>query len=90
MILKANNPIKIQGFIATTAVVLISLGIFTFSIVMTDSVYWYVDAVSSRERRIQLSLDRIACMDTGYLIRAKDVLLDIPVYVADFDCTVEP
>ena len=89
MMLKIDENYQ-NGFIATTAVIVISFGIFAFGLAIIDGVFWYSDAVRARERRIQHRLDDQACIDTGILIRKKDVLLDTDVYVSEFDCIVEP
>lgn len=59
------------GFIASTAVIIISLGICAMMLSGASAVFWYADSVDAREIRIQHELNAQACRDTIMLIEAK-------------------
>lgn len=76
-----------KGFIATTAVTLLSLGTLAFLIVTLSSVTAYADSVERREIRIQKDLNDRACEETLSLIRAKDYFLQGEVVLNDLGCS---
>ncbi len=77
-----------KGFIATTAVILLSIGTLVFILSTLGSVTLYADSVERREIRIQKSLNLEACGETLLILAAKDYFLSGDVYLSDFDCTV--
>lgn len=60
-----------RGFIATTAVVVISMGLVAFLVSVASASFWYADSVTAREVRIQHELNYDACLDTLTLSAAK-------------------
>jgi hypothetical protein len=76
-----------KGFTATISVILLALGTITVSFSALSAVVLYVDSVTSRELRIQNSLNRRACMDTIKLMSLKDRFLKGRIFLREFGCT---
>jgi hypothetical protein len=77
-----------SGFIATTVVVLLSIGVLLFIVVTNSAAALYLDAVDREGYRFQKSLNAAACQDTLLLLRAKDYFLEGPVELADLGCVI--
>lgn len=76
------------GFIAVTALVLLSLGVCAYVLATMDTARWYADSIMAREARIQRRLNDLACQDTRKIIIAKDYFWENEVFLSDFDCTI--
>ncbi|MEK7641557.1 MAG: hypothetical protein AAB365_01020 [Patescibacteria group bacterium] len=83
------NSRKLGGFIATTAVILLSTGCLIFALVVSAASMSYADTVARREYRIQKELNRRACADTRELVLAKDYFFVGSTTIAEFDCVIQ-
>ena len=81
--------IKKNGFIALIAVVVLAMGIFTFSLVTYSAVYSYYDSVNRKELRIQANLNAKSCLKTVALMYAKDFFLNGEQVLNKFGCTAD-
>ncbi len=77
-----------RGFMATTAIILLAIGILAFVLVTVSTASVYSDSVTRREMRIQKGLNKQACADTSKLVQAKDYFLNNEVVLSDFDCVI--
>ena len=77
-----------KGFIALTAVMILSATVFVFSLVTLSAVVAYSDSVYTREMRIQHGLDMTACAETITLMKAKDYFLTGQIYIDQFGCNM--
>ena len=78
-----------NGFIAVTAVILLTAGSLAFLLATFSAATFYADSVERREARIQRQLNDRACQETKSLLIAKDYFLNGPVYLKDFDCVIQ-
>ncbi len=76
----------VKGFVATTAVIVLSIGTLAFLLVTLSAATSYADSVTRREVRIQQSLNKLACQETLPLLVAKDYFLDKEIELSDFGC----
>jgi len=83
-----NTTYTKNGFIATTAIVVLAFGSMAFILATSHAALWYADSVTARQHRIQALLNERACIDTGHLVHAKDYFMSASVYVSEFDCTI--
>jgi hypothetical protein len=77
------------GFAATTALVLLSLGMLAFVTTTFGSAIIYADGVESREMRIQKRLNQYACKESLELMKVKDYFLAGEVSLPEFDCIID-
>ena len=85
------DKIKTQtqsGFMATTAVVLLSVGTMAFVAVALGSASIYADGIDREEVRLQKELNNQACNETLPIIISKDYFFEGEEYLDDFGCTV--
>jgi hypothetical protein len=76
-----------EGFIATTAVMVIA-GFSLFFILTTISIAnEYADNVSRREWRIQANFNAESCLSTVAIMAAKDYFLDGKIEVYELGCS---
>ena len=64
---------------ATTAIILLSMGTLAISTSVVASAIIYANSVNKRELRIQRRLNDEACAEAQRLIQAKDYFLNGPV-----------
>lgn len=77
-----------KGFVATTAVIILSIGTLVILVASVAGVAAYADMVDTRELRMQKELNQEACADTTSIIRAKNIHADGRVYLMDFGCII--
>ena len=77
-----------QGFIATTAVLMLALSSLVFIAVTALSVTEYSESVYAREQRIQKGLYERACADTKTLLIKKDAVIKGDIELPEFNCTI--
>ncbi|MFA6295557.1 MAG: hypothetical protein WC666_04025 [Candidatus Paceibacterota bacterium] len=75
-----------QGFIATTAVVLLAVGVISLSLSTMSTAIFYHDAITKKELRIQTRMNAEACLDTVTLMIIKDYFLNGEVEISRFGC----
>lgn len=75
-----------SGFMATTAVVMLAMGVFAYSLAVQAAALQYADMVDRHERRIRASINTIACLDHIFLMATRDYFLLGPISVAEFSC----
>ena len=78
----------VYGFAATTALLLLSLGMFAFVATTLGSAILYADGVERRELRIQRVLNQKACEESLILMKAKDYFLEGEVSIPEFECVI--
>ena len=78
-----------QGFAATTALLLLSLGMLAFFATTLGSAILYADGVERREVRIQKRLNQKACKESLDLMKAKDYFLQGTISLPEFDCSID-
>lgn len=81
-----NRTTRQKGFIALVSVILLALGVLTFSVTVLAAAAEYADMVSRHELRIQRGLNEKACADTLGLMIAKDAFLNGTVELPEFGC----
>jgi hypothetical protein len=77
-----------KGFVATTAVILLSIGTLAFLVATMTAASLFADSVDHREARIQKTLNEIACQETLPLLVAKDYFLSGKVELSDLGCVI--
>ena len=77
------------GFAATTALLLLSLGMLAFVATTLGSAILYADGVERREVRIQKRLNQRACEESVRLMKAKDYFLKGLISIPEFGCVIE-
>jgi hypothetical protein len=77
-----------RGFVALIAVILLALGIMSFSLCTASAALDYADSVYLHEARIQVNLNLTACLDSATLSVAKDYYLSGEVSFPNFACKV--
>ena len=91
--MKSIMPINIKkteighGFIATTAIILISLGALAYTAIILSMAVSYADSEARSEWRIQANMNAAACAFAVAIMSAKDYFLQGNIYVREFDCT---
>ncbi|MEK7609542.1 MAG: hypothetical protein AAB470_00280 [Patescibacteria group bacterium] len=85
-IYKSCRRRRIYGFIATTAIILLSTGSLAFLVATSSAVFMYADSIEKREIRIQNNLNQQACQDTLRIMNAKDYFLNVDIQLSDFGC----
>ncbi len=77
-----------EGFIATTAIILLAMGTMAFLLATLSAASFYADSVQAREMRIQKQLNEQACQETLPIVVAKDYFLQGEVALSEFDCVI--
>ncbi len=75
-----------NGFIATTAIVLLAMGSFAFILVTLASAELYAGSVEKRETRIQKILDQYSCEESRKVATTKDYFQSTKVIFLEFVC----
>ena len=75
-----------EGFIALTAILLISAGTIAISVSAMSTAASYQDLVLRSEIRIQSALNGEACGDSAVLIHAKDIFATGKFWLREFGC----
>lgn len=91
MSMKNDKKIKIinRGFIAVTAIILLAMAGFIFSLTTFNAVIIYADSIDKKEQRVQKNLNKIACQETISLIKTKDYYVKGNIVLEEFDCSQE-
>ncbi len=75
------------GFVALTAVIILTSGIIAISLAAMNSALLYADQVNLREYRIQADLNAAACLDTAELMAKKNYFISGTIIIGEFGCT---
>ena len=84
---KINKKININGFIAVTATILISISILTFIVTVFRSSIMYEDMTNRLEWRTQANINANSCISTIGIMAVKDYFLNGEVHINEFGCT---
>ena len=92
--IKLNKPMsKIfainNGFIATTAVIVLACSVVLYESVTLASAVDFADSVMRHEWRIQTNLSAESCASTVALMAVKNYFLSGEVSVPEFECTAQ-
>lgn len=77
------------GFMALTALVLISSGSIVFSYVTLSAAFTYFQSINKRELRIQAGLNAVGCLEYTILMVAGDYFVSGNFPVSEFGCTTD-
>ena len=77
---------KQSGFIATTAVMILAIGMLAFILTTTSAVVLFADSIERREARIQNGLNEVVCEEVKSLLVAKNYLLEGGIEFREFGC----
>lgn len=89
MKLTMNMTTNKKGFVATVSVILISLGLFAFSLSVFGGAFLYSDFIDKKEARMQAEFNIEACIILARDIFEKDNFLRRHFEVSDLGCTAD-
>lgn len=75
-----------SGFIALTAVILMSIGVLTYAVVASSAALAYSDTVLRQELRIQARNNASSCLESLTIMLAKDYFLNGNIQIDEFGC----
>jgi hypothetical protein len=78
-----------KGFIATIAVILLTTGVISFSLITLVSALDFSDSIYKKELRIQANLNAKACLDQAILMVSRDYFLSGQITLREFGCIVD-
>lgn len=88
---KKNNSTKnSEGFIATTAIILLAMGSLAFLVATMSASVSYADSIERGESRMQKALNQKACEETRQIMKAKDHFWSEEIVLSDLECSIRP
>ncbi|MEI8327720.1 MAG: hypothetical protein WCG02_01120 [Candidatus Taylorbacteria bacterium] len=84
----SKKPIRVRGFVAMIATILLVTGVMAFALVTLTSAMTYSDLTYRRERRMQTTYNLEACLDTVQLMIARDFYMSGATFLSEFGCNV--
>lgn len=86
IISNTNRQNKQAGFIATTAVMIVAIGVISLSLVTLSSSVAFSDFIYRKELRVQSNLNSRACLSQILLMISEDYFLSGRIDLKEFGC----